>query len=136
MNSPLAEEEDIIQEEETFYKGKTKDKSSIGFKSWERMMPTEEEGEEETVRPTTMGEIPSPTSLCQEIWMSSELLFKNKLSWLLVLGPIALLGDATGMLGEAACFSLSGIALIPCAERYVSSIFDFFFGIFHSTGLH
>lgn len=54
-----------------------------------------------------------------EIWVSSELLFSNKLSWLLILGPIALIGDSTQMLGEAACFALSGIALIPCAERYV-----------------
>lgn len=52
-----------------------------------------------------------------EVWVSSELLFSNKLSWLLILGPIALIGDSTGTLGEAACFALSGIALIPCAER-------------------
>jgi hypothetical protein len=36
---------------------------------------------------------------------------------LLLLGPFALLGDATGLLGEAVCFAFSGIALIPCAER-------------------
>jgi hypothetical protein len=55
-----------------------------------------------------------------EVWTSSELLFSNKLSWLLILGPVALVGDSTGYLGEAACFALSGIALIPCAERYVA----------------
>jgi hypothetical protein len=59
----------------------------------------------------------TPTTLFQEVWSSSELLFQNKITWLLVLGPVALLGDATGTLGEAACFTLSGIALIPCAER-------------------
>lgn len=56
-------------------------------------------------------------SLVHEVWMSSELLFSNKLSWLLILGPVALIGDSTETLGEAVCFALSGIALIPCAER-------------------
>lgn len=56
-------------------------------------------------------------SLVKEVWVSTELLFSNRITWLLVLGPIALVGDATGFLGEAACFTLSGIALIPCAER-------------------
>lgn len=60
---------------------------------------------------------PSANGIIHEVWMSSELLFSNKLSWLLILGPVALLGDSTGLLGEAACFALSGIALIPCAER-------------------
>ena len=58
-------------------------------------------------------------NLANEVWLSSELLLSNKLSWLLILGPIALVGDYTGFLGEAMCFALSGIALIPCAERYV-----------------
>ena len=56
-------------------------------------------------------------TLLQELWSSTELLFSNKITWLLVLGPIALLGDATGFLGEPLCFAFSGIALIPCAER-------------------
>ncbi|KAL3911161.1 MAG: hypothetical protein SGILL_007391 [Bacillariaceae sp.] len=55
--------------------------------------------------------------LSRELMGSSELLFNNKLNWLLLLGPLALVGDATGFLGEAACFAFSGIALIPCAER-------------------
>lgn len=59
--------------------------------------------------------------ILREVWESSELIFNNKLNWLLILGPIALFGDATGVLGEAACFAFSGIALIPCAERYVNS---------------
>jgi hypothetical protein len=61
--------------------------------------------------------IAPPTTLVQEVWSSSELLFQNRITWLLILGPLALVGDATGILGEAACFTLSGIALIPCAER-------------------
>lgn len=56
--------------------------------------------------------------LSREIMVSSELLFNNKLNWLLVLGPLALIGDATGTFSEAVCFTFSGIALIPCAERY------------------
>ena len=66
-------------------------------------------------------------NLANEVWMSSELLLSNKLSWLLILGPIALVGDYTGFLGEAMCFALSGIALIPCAERYVPVVIFFFF---------
>jgi hypothetical protein len=57
------------------------------------------------------------SNLSRELMNSSELLFNNKLNWLLLLGPVALVGDATGFLGEAACFAFSGIALIPCAER-------------------
>jgi hypothetical protein len=52
-----------------------------------------------------------------ELSSSAELLFNNKLNWLLLLGPVALVGDYMGWLGEAACFAFSGIALIPCAER-------------------
>ncbi|CAJ1946822.1 unnamed protein product [Cylindrotheca closterium] len=39
------------------------------------------------------------------------------MSWLLLLGPIVLICDSTELFGEAFCFALSGIALIPCAER-------------------
>ena len=56
-------------------------------------------------------------TLLQELWLSTELIFSNKITWLLVLGPLALVGDATGILGEPLCFAFSGIALIPCAER-------------------
>ena len=62
------------------------------------------------------------TNLSRELMNSSELLFNNKLNWLLLLGPLALVGDATGFLGEAACFAFSGIALIPCAERCVQEM--------------
>jgi hypothetical protein len=53
----------------------------------------------------------------EEVWVSTELLFQSRLTWLLVLGPIALLGDSTGFVGEATCFTCAGLALIPCAER-------------------
>ena len=55
--------------------------------------------------------------ITKDLYHSSGLVINNKLNWLLVMGPIALLGDATGLLGETACFAFSGIALIPCAER-------------------
>ena len=78
-------------------------------------------GDREDMSPVMMAS--PPTTLCQEVWSSSELLFQSRITWLLVLGPVALLGDATGTLGEATCFALSGIALIPCAERYVTYIY-------------
>mmetsp|Transcript_8323 Transcript_8323/g.20565 ORF Transcript_8323/g.20565 Transcript_8323/m.20565 type:complete len:688 (-) Transcript_8323:800-2863(-) len=63
----------------------------------------------------------SRNSLCKdivlELWHSSGLVLNHKLNWLLVLGPVALMGDATGFLGETLCFAFSGMALIPCAER-------------------
>ena len=58
-------------------------------------------------------------SLAQELWASTEYIFQSKLTWLLILGPIAIVGDSLGILGAATCFAFSGIALIPCAERYV-----------------
>lgn len=57
-------------------------------------------------------------NILHELWLSSALLLSSRISWLLLLGPLALLGDSMGIFGEAICFALSGIALIPCAERY------------------
>ena len=57
------------------------------------------------------------TILMEELWASTDLIFQNKLTWLLLVGPVAIAGDSLGLLGEATCFALSGIALIPCAER-------------------
>jgi Ca2+/H+ antiporter len=57
------------------------------------------------------------TTLLQEVLSSTQLMFQNRITWLLLLGPIALVGDATGVMGEPLCFAFSGIALIPCAER-------------------
>lgn len=64
----------------------------------------------------------SPTTatsvtLLDELWASTDLIFQSKFTLLLLLGPLAVLGDATGLLGEAACFAFSGISLIPLAER-------------------
>lgn len=58
-----------------------------------------------------------PASLIDELRSSTDIVFQSRYNWLLVLGPIAVLGEASGMLGEAACFSFSGLALIPLAER-------------------
>jgi len=55
--------------------------------------------------------------LVTDLWLSSGIVINTRLNWLLVLGPVAQLGDATGLLGETACFAFSGLALIPCAER-------------------
>ena len=52
-----------------------------------------------------------------EVWSSTELLFRSKLTWLLLGGPIAVYGDSTGFIGEATCFACAGLALIPCADR-------------------
>ena len=57
--------------------------------------------------------------LVKDLWFSSGIVINNRLNWLLVLGPIALFGDATKILGKTLCFIFSGLALIPCAERYV-----------------
>lgn len=55
--------------------------------------------------------------LIKDLFVSSGVVLNNKLNWLLILGPIALVGDALGFLNEALCFAFSGLALIPCAER-------------------
>ena len=69
-----------------------------------------------TTRPrVSCGEFCS--TLLREVYVSTDLLFQTKITWLLILGPVALVGDATGLLGEALCFTCSGLALIPCAER-------------------
>jgi hypothetical protein len=59
-------------------------------------------------------------ALVQEVWVSSDVIFQGRLTWLLVLGPCVIIGDSLGVLSKATCFTLSGIALIPCAERYVA----------------
>jgi hypothetical protein len=58
-------------------------------------------------------------SFQEELWTSTDLLFQSKLTWLLVLGPIAVVGELSETLGPASCFIFAGMALIPCAERYV-----------------
>jgi len=53
----------------------------------------------------------------KELWASTDILFENRATYLLLLGPIAVVGQATQIFGEALCFILSGISLIPLAER-------------------
>jgi hypothetical protein len=73
----------------------------------------------ETERPTYSYAFQHTKGLFQELWESTDLLFNSRLTWMLMLGPLALFGDATKLFGEALCFACAGIALIPCAERYV-----------------
>jgi Ca2+/H+ antiporter len=54
-------------------------------------------------------------SFLDELWQSSDAIFQNHLSWFLITGPIAILGQ--NVFSEATCFALAGLALIPCAER-------------------
>jgi hypothetical protein len=55
--------------------------------------------------------------LHEELWSSTDHIFQSRLTILLSLGPVAIIGDSLGLLGEPICFALSGLALIPCAER-------------------
>jgi len=52
-----------------------------------------------------------------ELRISAELVFSQKITWLLVFGPLAVMGDYLGVLSESICFVFAGLALIPCAER-------------------
>jgi hypothetical protein len=70
------------------------------------------------------------TTCWDEIWSSTELLFQNKLTWLLLFGPVAVYGDSTGFIGESICFVCAGLALIPCAERCVFSNYTIWMTIF------
>ena len=54
--------------------------------------------------------------LQHDILTSTNLIFQSKLTWLLIFGPIALVGK-TGVFGEPICFILAGLTLIPLAER-------------------
>jgi hypothetical protein len=58
-----------------------------------------------------------------ELIVSSEIvLLRPRLNLLMIGGIVAMAGDTTGALGEPVCFCLSGLALIPCAERYVVAV--------------
>ena len=56
-------------------------------------------------------------SLHDEFIASLRLMTDAKLNILLICGPVAFIGSAIGFFGEALCFCLAGLALIPCAER-------------------
>lgn len=53
----------------------------------------------------------------EDLWISTEIVFGTRLTWLLVFGPISIIADQVGYPGEFACFIFAGLALIPCAER-------------------
>lgn len=57
-----------------------------------------------------------------EFWDSTEIMFGGSVTWLLICGPIALVGDALGIFGEPTRFALASLAMIPCAERCVLSM--------------
>ena len=63
--------------------------------------------------------------LCSELGRSTEVIFRTKLIWMLALGPLAILADFSGMVSDTVCFCFAGLALIPCAERYVFVLFCF-----------
>jgi hypothetical protein len=60
--------------------------------------------------------------LSKELWESTDVVFSGRGTFLLALGPVVIVGNSFGVLSEATCFALAGIALIPCAERYVECL--------------
>lgn len=52
-----------------------------------------------------------------EILTSFRLILNSKLNAFLICGPLVVFGTAFSLFGEALCFCLAGLALIPCAER-------------------
>ena len=51
-----------------------------------------------------------------ECMKSTEIIFRNRLNWLLICGPLALIGKSANF-DESLCFVLAGLALVPLAER-------------------
>jgi len=80
------------------------------------LVSQDDRGGTETIR--TGGRCHHKHPFLRELASSADVIFRPKLSWLLVSGLVAVVGSKTGLLGEAPCFALSGLALIPCAERY------------------
>ena len=58
-----------------------------------------------------------PMSISEEFLKSLRLMMDAKLNILLICGPLAFIGSFFGIFGEALCFCLAGLALIPMAER-------------------
>ena len=56
------------------------------------------------------------TNLHNECMKSTEIIFRNRLNWLLVCGPLSLIGKSANF-DESLCFVLAGLSLIPLAER-------------------
>jgi hypothetical protein len=59
------------------------------------------------------------SGLLKELGASTEVIFRTRLTWMLLFGPAAVLANAIGFVSETLAFALAGLALIPCAERYV-----------------
>ena len=55
--------------------------------------------------------------LLDEMNQSKFHLFNTRITWLLLFGPLAIIGSWTGAVKEDMLFLFAGIALIPCAER-------------------
>jgi Ca2+/H+ antiporter len=51
-----------------------------------------------------------------ECLKSTEIIFRSRLNWLLICGPLALLGKSANF-DESLCFVLAGLSLVPLAER-------------------
>ena len=65
------------------------------------------------------GHPPSHSCFQDEARASFILMKGTKLNLLLIFAPMALIGSKSGLIGEFLCFCCAGLALIPCAERYV-----------------
>lgn len=78
----------------------------------------DDEGSEDKSRMSDMiNNSASRPNILREFWTSKDVIFENKITWLLVLAPFALFGDHSTSHGQTIGFALSGLTLIPCAER-------------------
>jgi hypothetical protein len=64
--------------------------------------------------------IGSIQSIVEDIVVSADILFRSKITILLLFAPLALVGDATSWVAPSLCFVFAAGALIPCAERYAT----------------
>lgn len=55
-------------------------------------------------------------NLHNDCMKSTEIIFRTRLNWLLICGPLALIGKSANF-DESLCFVLAGLALVPLAER-------------------
>jgi hypothetical protein len=70
--------------------------------------------------------IGSVQSIIEDIVVSADILFRSKITILLLFAPLALVGDATSWVAPSLCFVFAAVALIPCAERYASFSVNFY----------
>jgi hypothetical protein len=59
------------------------------------------------------------SGLLKELGASTKVIFQTRLTWMLLFGPAAVLANSIGFVSQTLAFALAGLALIPCAERYV-----------------